>query len=175
MTWRTHVLFGISTLWLLAPLPPESLGYDFGTLAACAALGALLPDLDASESKVKYLKLLGTQIQPLMLPAQVVSQTNQHRGLLHSLAGLAMVAGMCLPCLWWVGWSPMMCLLLGYMSHLVADSMTKSGVRWFYPSPHRFYLFPVTLRVTTGSDAEEVFMVCFALTSVALLLARLAP
>jgi hypothetical protein len=60
MTWPTHAFLGISTLWLLAPLPPEVIGCDFGTLATFAAFGALLPDLDASESKIKHLKLLGT-------------------------------------------------------------------------------------------------------------------
>jgi hypothetical protein len=47
MTWPTHTIFGISTLWLLMPFPSDFIGYDFGTLAAFAALGALLPDLDA--------------------------------------------------------------------------------------------------------------------------------
>lgn len=51
MTWPTHTLFGISALWLLVPLPPEVLHSDFGVLAAAAALGALLPDLDASERR----------------------------------------------------------------------------------------------------------------------------
>ncbi len=45
MTWPTHSLFGISSLWLLIALPPEIIGYDFGTLSAVAALGALLPDM----------------------------------------------------------------------------------------------------------------------------------
>ena len=85
MTWPTHTLFGITTLCLLVPLPPEIIGYDFGTLAAFAALGALLPDLDATESKIKHLKLLGTQFKPLLLPAQIINLTDQHRGLLHSL------------------------------------------------------------------------------------------
>jgi membrane-bound metal-dependent hydrolase YbcI (DUF457 family) len=67
MTWPTHALFGISTLWLLAPLPPEIVGYDMGTLAAGAALGALLPDLDASESKIKHLKVLGTNFKPFLI------------------------------------------------------------------------------------------------------------
>lgn len=58
MTWPTHTLLGVNMLWLLTPLPPESIGYNFGTLAACAALGALLPDLDAPQSKIKHLKLL---------------------------------------------------------------------------------------------------------------------
>ncbi len=30
MTWPTHTLFGISALWLLAPLPPALLGYVNG-------------------------------------------------------------------------------------------------------------------------------------------------
>lgn len=69
MRWPTHALFGINSLWLLSPLPLEMSGYDWGTLAAIAAFGALLPDLDASESKIKHLKLAGTQIKPFILPA----------------------------------------------------------------------------------------------------------
>ena len=55
MTWSTHALFGVNSVWLLAWLPPEILGCDVGTLAATAALGVLLPDLDALESKIKHL------------------------------------------------------------------------------------------------------------------------
>jgi membrane-bound metal-dependent hydrolase YbcI (DUF457 family) len=91
MTWPTHTLFGISTLWLLAPLPPETLQANMGVLAAAAAFGALLPDLDASESKIKHLKIPNTQIKPFLLPALVVSRSDQHRGLLHSLAGWGMM------------------------------------------------------------------------------------
>jgi len=56
MTWPTHTLFGVSTLWLLAPVPPEVLQANIGVLVTAATLGALLPDLDASESKIKHLK-----------------------------------------------------------------------------------------------------------------------
>ncbi len=87
LTWPTHTLFGVSTLWLLAPLPPEILQVDLGVLAAAAAFGALLPDLDASESKIKHLKIPNTQVKPFLLPALVVSRSDQHRGLLPSLAG----------------------------------------------------------------------------------------
>ena len=69
MTWPTHILFDISTLWLLALLPTEWMGYDFGTLAAVAAFGTLLPDLDASESEIKHLKTSKTQFKPFFLPA----------------------------------------------------------------------------------------------------------
>lgn len=163
MTWPTHTLFGISALWLLTPLPPELLNTDFGVLAAAAALGALLPDLDASQSKIKHLKIPNTQFKPFMLPALVVSRSDQHRGLLHSFAGLGMMAVFFTPAALWIGWAPVVALLLGYFSHLMADAATKSGVRLLYPSPKRFHLLPPSLRFTTGSLAEEALLIplCF--------------
>lgn len=133
MTWPTHALLGINSLWLLAPLPPEWLGYDFGTLAACAALGALLPGLDASESKIKHLRLLGTNFKPFLLPALIVHRSDQHRRLLHSLWGLGMLAACTVPLAFWIGWVPVAAPLLGCASHLLGDSFTKSGTRLFYP------------------------------------------
>lgn len=130
MTWPTHALAGVASLWLLTIVPPEVLGYDFGTLAACAALGALLPDLDASDSKIKHLRLLGTNIKPFFLAAQVVYGTDQHRGLLHSLAGWAMAAFVSVPLMGWV-WTPWLVFLLGYGSPLAADSTTKAGILLF--------------------------------------------
>ena len=173
MTWPTHTLFGISTLWLLAPVPPELLNTDFGVLAVAAAFGALLPDLDASESKIKHLKIPNTQIKPFMLPALVVSRSDQHRGLLHSFAGLGMIALFFIPAAFWIGWAPVAALLLGYFSHLMADAATKSGVRLFYPNPNRFHLLPSALRFTTGSAAEEALLVPLAVCVLTLLLKSL--
>lgn len=170
MTWPTHTLLGISTLWLLTPLPPELLAYDFGTLSMCAAFGALLPDLDASESKIKHLKIPGTHFKPFLLPAQVVHRTDQHRGLLHSLWGLGMAALIVAPATWWTGWAPAVALLLGYASHLFGDAATKSGIRLFYPSKSRVYVLPHHLRFTTGSFAEEALLPVLSLMVASLLL-----
>lgn len=106
MTWPSHALLGINSLWLLALVPPETVGYDFGTLAACAVLGALMPDLDASQSKIKHLKVPCTNFKPFLLPAQIVHRTDQHRGLLHSLWGLGMVAFITFPMMFRMGWAP---------------------------------------------------------------------
>lgn len=170
MTWPTHTLLGINMLWLLTPLPPVIVGYDFGTLAACAALGALLPDLDASESKINHLRLLGTNIQPFMLPAQVIHRSDRHRGLLHSLVGLGMVALVTTPFILWTGWAPVTALLLGYASHLLGDSATKSGISLMYPRWQRYHLLPKPCRITTGSSAENVLLPFLALTVLLLLL-----
>lgn len=173
MTWPTHTVFGISTLWLLTLVPPEELNYNFGTLAGCATLGALLPDLDAAESKIKHVKILGTNIQPFRLPAQVVQRSEPHRGLLHSLAGVGMVCLMAAPAVWWVRWAPVGALLLGYVSHLVTDAMTKSGLRLLYPQPKRFHLLPKAWRITTGSLAEEALLLPLAFLVMILLLRQL--
>ncbi len=173
--WHTHAVIGINTVWVLLPvLPANHLVADpsvnIGFLAGCAVLGALLPDLDAAESKIKHLKLLGTQFKPFLLPSQVVHRSDQHRGLLHSLSGLCMVAGLSTPLIWWVGWAPVGALLLGYASHLMADSATKSGIRLLYPRPRRFYLLPRSWRITTGSEVEEAVFVIIANFALALLL-----
>ena len=174
MTWPTHTLFGISALWLLTPVPPEVLQANFGVLAVAAALGALLPDLDASESKIKHLKIPNTQIQPFLLPALIVSRSDQHRGLLHSLAGATMVGVFCVPTIFWLGWAPFASLLLGYLSHLMADAATKSGIRLLYPKPQRFHLLPSVLRFTTGSMAEEALMAPLSVSVIFLLITQLS-
>lgn len=173
MTWPTHSLLGINSLWLLAPLAPELLGYDLGTLAVCAVLGALLPDLDASESKIKHLKIPGTKFKPFLLPSQVVHRTDQHRGLLHSFWGLGMFTIITTPLLFWTEWAPVVALLLGYSSHLLGDAATKSGIRLFYPNKFRFHLLPLHLRFTTGSFAENALLPLLALSAVFLLLTHL--
>ncbi len=187
MTWATHPLLGISTLWLLAPLPSENWHVNIGVLAAVAAFGALLPDLDASESKIKHLRIPHMQIKPFLLPAIIVNRTEQHRGLLHSLVGLGLVAFCALPSVFYAGWSPLPAFVLGYASHLLADSATKSGIELLYPRrtrlyprrtrlyPRRtrYYLLPKAWRFTTGSFAEETLMVPLAVSVLTLLLNNL--
>jgi inner membrane protein len=155
------------------PLPKDVVGYDFGVLAAAAAFGALLPDLDASESKIKHLKLGNSQFKPFLLPAQVVHGTDRHRGLLHSLWGMAVAGLLFLPFAPWTGWAPVAALHLGYVSHLAGDSMTKCGVPLLYPRRRAFHLLPRAWRLTTGSQAEEAVFVFFALSAFALLLRSL--
>jgi membrane-bound metal-dependent hydrolase YbcI (DUF457 family) len=155
MTWPTHSLFGMNTVWLLTPfisLFPDS---DIGMLCAAAALGSLLPDLDASELKIKHLKLLGTKVKPFMLPSLIISRTDQHRGLLHSLWGLGMAALLALCAMPWTGLLMAMVLVLGYTSHLVADAATKSGIHLFYPSAKRYHSLPFTHhhRLISGRNA----------------------
>jgi inner membrane protein len=148
----------MNTVWVLAPLLPLFPESNLGVLCAVAALGSLLPDLDASESKIKHLKLIGTGFKPFLLPALVVSRTDQHRGLLHSLWGLGMAGFVVLCAMPWLGLPMGIALVLGYASHLITDSATKSGIRLFYPSARRYHALPKILRISTGSLAEEALL-----------------
>ena len=84
-----------------------------------------------------------------------------------------MVAFVTFPLMFWIGWAPIMALLLGYLSHLLGDAATKSGIRLLYPSKKRFYLLPQGWRVTTGSTIEEALLPVFALGAATILLKSL--
>ena len=168
---RTHALLGISSLWLLTLVPPACLTANYGVLAACAAFGALVPDLDAAESKIKHLQLGG--VKPFLLPSVAMNRELGHRGALHSLVGWALFAVLTFPLIGGCDWQPWVALLLGYGSHLMGDLCTVRGVPIFYPNPKRQSLLPKPLRFATGSLVEEALFALITLTALALLLAHL--
>jgi membrane-bound metal-dependent hydrolase YbcI (DUF457 family) len=170
MTWSTHLMAGLNALWLLEALPGAG-SENMALLAGAAALGSLLPDLDASESKIKHLSISG--IKPFLLPSQAIHRQLGHRSMLHSLVGLslaAVVSAMLAP---FIGREAALALWLGYASHLVADSATRSGIPFLYPRTTRFHLLPKRFRVTTGSPAEDAIFVLLSLSVLALLLRHL--
>lgn len=172
MMGRTHALFGITTLWLLKPLGLITAD-NLAPLVVIAVLGALSPDLDASESQLKRFNVAG--ITPFAPLAQVLHQSFGHRGLLHSLAGLGIFSMLCaLPIALWLGWLFGVALALGYASHLLADAATKSGIPLLYPRRKRYHLLPKGWRVTTGSLAEETLLPLLALAVLLLLMGQLA-
>lgn len=171
MTWSTHLMAGLNALWLLELFP--GLAFEnAGLLAGAAALGALLPDLDASESKIKHLSLAG--IKPFFLPSQAIYNHYGHRSFLHSVAGLALVGIASAALSVVTGRGAALALCLGYASHLMADAMTKSGIPFLYPRRKRFHLLSKRLRVTTGSLAEEFIFVLLSITALALMLRHLS-
>lgn len=178
----------MASLWLLRPLLLETRVFggapldwtNLGVLALVAGLGALLPDLDAAESKAKHLvfsfRLGGERIHvaPLSFPALVLSSTLTHRGPLHSLLGFVAVGVLIgMPLALVVSWTAAVALLLGWASHLALDACTKSGLPLLWPNLRRIRFLPPILRVTTGSDAESLVFALLASLSLALLLSAL--
>ena len=175
MTGPSHILLGVSSVWLIRAIPgavgtlTAVQGSSPGLIVGAAVLGALLPDLDAAHSTIKYLRV-GVRFQPFLLPAHVLSRELGHRGLLHSLAGLVLLwIWLGFPLLLWLGWQPSLALALGIGSHLLGDASTKSGIPLLYPQPGRWHLLPKGLRLTTGSLAEEAVFGVFILPVLLLL------
>jgi len=159
MTWSTHVMAGICSLWIFE-LFPASQPEHIAIYAGAAALGALLPDLDAPRSEIGQWSIGG--IKPFFLPSQAIYRSVGHRSLLHSLLALVFVAIAGAILSPFLGWQVSLALWLGYVSHLLTDASTRSGIPLLYPRPKRFHLLPKPLRIVTGSSAEEVIFVVFA-------------
>jgi len=179
MTGRTHVVGGIASLWLLqfiptALLPEGDIMSRLGMLAGVAALGALLPDLDAHDSKLQRLSVGG--IAPFVLPARLLHHALGHRGLLHSALGLCLVVLLFGPPLAaFLGWQAPFALLLGYASHLLLDGCTRSGIPLRYPNRRRWHALPLSLRLVTSSPEEEIVFALLAALALGLLVSFLSP
>lgn len=132
----SHMVMG-AALWAITaklggghPAEPAAL--------AAAAFGSLLPDIDHPQSWA------GRKMRVVSVP---LSMLVGHRGVTHS--ALAVVGCLAVLMMLGTGWiaAP---VVIGYLSHLVADGMTPSGVPLLWPSKRRF-----TLNLCrTGSLAE---------------------
>ena len=157
---------GIVSLWIIPPtIPLDSISLAI----AFAVLGSLLPDLDARESKLSNVAMGG--ITPLKSIARLLSRSLGHRGPLHSLLAVLVVA-VCfgLPLTLFLDPFAGLGLVLGYLSHLLLDACTKSGVPLTWPDPKRVHLLPRQLRCTTGSPAEDGIFIILSLAASGLLL-----
>ncbi|MBI2426524.1 MAG: metal-dependent hydrolase [Candidatus Kerfeldbacteria bacterium] len=153
MMGKTHAVIGANTVWITTLVIA---GFSWHpALPLFGALGGLLPDLDAPESMAKHLRVsVGSRrnrlsIEPLALPSLIFSTLFGHRGVLHSLFGLAVFSAIAIFGVRWleprVPFLPpesSILLILGYASHLVADSFTQYGIKYFWPSDRRYHLLP---------------------------------
>lgn len=116
----SHVVFG-ATAWAIVahwggmgPVDPLDVG--------AAAFGALLPDIDHPQSAV------GRRLAPISVPLSAVVG---HRGVTHSLLAVALAA---VVLFFWGGIAMVAPVVVGYLSHLLADSLTLSGVPLLWPN-----------------------------------------
>ena len=144
MLWRTHILAGASAGLLLAG---QTNAKTAVVSASIAGLAALLPDLDSPQSK------LGRLIP--VLP-RLLSVTLGHRGILHSFVGAALMSILATGILriWYDHnfWVLLSLVAVGYVSHILIDSLTNSGCPLLYPLPLHLRL-PL---FSTGSFAEKL-------------------
>lgn len=156
MQARNHVPFAMATFWLFAIATDRPID-AFGTMAA--AIGGLLPDLDHPES------VLGRRVPIVSVP---LARLFGHRGMTHSLFAVVilLMALVALTTMYpWGGVSWLVPpLIIGYLSHILGDSMTPSGVPLFWPRKrtYSFNLFKTWSWQETASVAAFTFIVVLA-------------
>lgn len=155
MTAEGHLLFSLSLAVFAknAELTPVLAQGDWWHIIPSAILTCLLPDIDHPKS------FLGQRLRWISRPA---ARAFGHRGFTHSL--LAVMLGLCLfylkvPDTWLIPADALQGMVLGYLSHILADMLTPAGVPLLWPCRWRFRL-PL-IRPQKGNQLERVL--CMAL------------
>ncbi|UDG80699.1 Inner membrane protein YdjM [Candidatus Hartigia pinicola] len=136
MTAQGHLFFSVASLIMAhkLKLTLEFTRGDWLHMIPGILLGALLPDIDHPFST------LGRLLRILSLP---ISKICGHRGFTHSLVAWLMLLIFCyqwLPNIWLIPNDLTQAFLLGYISHLIADMLTLTGVPLLWPLLFRFRL-----------------------------------
>ncbi len=160
MLARTHSLFAFSCMvGTVAYMGTKNV--STATTVACLffnTIGSLLPDIDQASNRLWDLLPAGETI------GKALGVFMKHRGISHSLVGIFLVDKFSF---WLVSnlfnanlvdtklvyWS----LMIGFISHILADSLTEEGVPLFYPLKKNFGIPPIKpWRIKTGGWFENL-------------------
>lgn len=161
MTARTHDVFAFASLVTVATyFPPATL--NTYTLFACLVgniVGGLIPDMDEGGNRLWDLVPYGNSVAKYF---RLIFY--KHRTITHSLLGLFLIykgLDWILPKLFNANFVDphilLLSIMIGYMSHLVADGLTEEGLPLLFPLKIKFGFPPIAKwRITTGSWFEKV-------------------
>ena len=160
MTARTHDIVAFASLLTAAALfPPDKL--NIPTLFTCLVaniVGALIPDMDQATNRLWDLLPAGNAVGRVFRKFML-----SHRTVSHSLLGIYLLYRILLfvfPLFFneniintrLVIFS----IMIGFSSHLLADSATKEGIPLFFPLKFKIGFPPLSrLRITTGKFIEN--------------------
>jgi len=162
MTARTHDLAAITALGIVFLVMPEQTMTLATAIVAVFAnlIGGITPDIDQPTAplwrNLPIGKYLGKIFDTLL---------GGHRFLTHSILGLALfgylfhtlliflhpiMSSVNIGFVWWA-------FMIGMLSHLFMDTLTKEGVPWLLPIPIKLGLPPLKKwRITTGKWVETL-------------------
>ena len=180
MTFKTHLTFG--ALFVVSPALIPGNEEWMPTLFKLAPfvvpltfVGSLFPDLDHKDSYISKSPLFIFTLFFMMFGIT-------HRGITHTFFFNALFAGMIYAITTHISFLKEYSVFLtevgalAFLSHLIADSITKSGVNFLYPfSKKRFNTVPSLMRIKTGTPPEQVYFfgALFATTAVLFIAAPL--
>lgn len=162
MTARTHDVAALTalTIWVLA-VPQGNITIATALAAVLAnQIGGIAPDVDQPTAPFWRNLPVGHYLGKVF-----GALVGGHRFFSHSLLGVATFSGAALLLLEFM--QPIMpriditfvwmAFIIGMLSHLVIDTLTKEGVPWLLPLPHKFGLPPIRAwRITTGKATENL-------------------
>lgn len=160
MRGRTHIVAGAVAWVAFAGASGGHYSAWSPVLMGSAVIGSLLPDIDHPGS------VIGKKILPVSL---LLSGIFGHRGITHSLLA---VIGLTVGIILLMKENPggidgaaiAVAAATGYLSHLLLDWLTPSGIPLLYPA-QRMFRAPVTIQ--TGGAGEVLFAVVILLTMLA--------
>lgn len=163
MTGRTHDLAAFTALTVvMATEPLHKMTFATALVAFSAnMIGGLAPDIDQPTAalwrRMRAGSVIGRLVQPLL---------GGHRLISHSIIGLFLfgiftrflldqmkaVLIVDMNVVWWS-------FMIGFVSHLIADTFTKEGVPWLFPIPFSFGFPPFRfMRFKAGGLVEKSFV-----------------
>ena len=160
MTARTHDLAAITTLGIVVLARPEMTVTLATAIVAVFAnlIGGITPDIDQPTAPFWRNLPVGGFFGKI-----IDKMLGGHRFLTHSILGMALIGFLVhwllvflqpimhsvnIGLVWWA-------FMIGMLSHLIMDTLTKEGVPWLLPIPIKFGFPPIkALRITTGKAVE---------------------
>jgi inner membrane protein len=163
MTGRTHDLCAITALniaFLVLPVPKMTIGTAFLAFVG-ATLGGIIPDLDQHTSDSWDRLPAGSIISKLFYRV-----FGGHRSISHSILGVFLISIVVRFILQFlktfmtfnvdIVWAA---VVIGILSHLIADTCTTEGVPWLLPLKTKFGFPPMKMfRVKTGGALESIIV-----------------
>lgn len=162
MTARTHDVAALTALTAFVLVsPPESLTVSTALIAVLAnQLGGIAPDIDQPTAPLWRNLPIGRYFGRVF-----GALVGGHRFFCHSLLGVALFGVATMMLLKFL--TPIMpnidtnfvwlAFMIGMITHLLMDSLTKEGVPWLLPLPFKFGFPPVRAwRITTGKWVESL-------------------
>jgi inner membrane protein len=169
MKARTHDLAAITAFGVMVLAQPSKTMSLATALVAVLAnqLGGIAPDIDQPVAPFwRNLPIGG------FFGRVIGKMMGGHRFLTHSILGLALfgfgvrallaflhpiMPNIDTDFVWWA-------FMIGMLSHLIMDTITKEGVPWLLPLPVKFGFPPIkAMRVTTGKIGEGIVFVVILL------------
>lgn len=178
MTGKSHIAIGLITVTVMerfasVRLPQIDTGYGItipGEVAVvatylAAVVASLAPDIDHASSSITN-KVWGRGLVNKIFGTAFRALLGGHRALTHSIFAIGTLAAVWLMQVFlsMPFHGLMAAVLAAYTSHVVADMLTKDGVKLMYPvSDEDFGIGPKAMRFKTGSVFEYLTVAAYLL------------